>query len=144
LKNFENRIAQALIDQQKLAEQQRVQDQAVSQEKQQAAKQAQVVAERNSAFNVALGNVNQQLECRTNIDMKDFDIAITKLRSLDANRYTKEEPKITGLLARCIERIGSSFPERAEEAKKYGLRIFRNNPVILAINIVAKDPCGAT
>lgn len=144
LKDLEVRIAQAVIEQKKLAEQQRLREQSVAQQRQQAAEQAKVVEQKNSAFNVALGNVDKQLECRSNIDMKDFDIAITKLKSLDARRYAQEEPKITGLLARCIERIGSSFPERAEEAKKYALRIFRNNPAILGINIVAKDPCGSS
>jgi hypothetical protein len=76
--------------------------------------------------------------------MKDFEIAITKLRSINAPQYQKEEPRIVASLAQCIQFIGASFPERAESSKTYALRIFPNNPVIAGINISQKDPCSSS
>jgi len=148
LDEFGSLIAQAIIDQQKADEELRLKQQLANQEqmqaKQAAAQEAAVAAQKHSAFEAALESVNKQLECRSNLDMKDFEIAITKLRSLNEGRYTKEEPQITGSLARCIERIGASFPPRAEEAKKYALRIFKGNATIMAIKIVEKDPCSTS
>ncbi|HWV16216.1 MAG TPA: protein kinase [Cellvibrio sp.] len=106
-------------------------------------KDAASVAERNNLFQVGLGSVNTQLECQSNIDMKDFDIAITKLKSLNSVLYLKEEPRITSLLAKCIEHIGTAFPERAMVAKSAAMRIFNGNPTIAAIKIAQKDPCGS-
>ncbi len=148
LESFKTRIAQAIIDQQKAEEELRLKQQLAEQEQAQAKKsadqEAAVAAQKHSAYEAALASVEKQLECRSNLDMKDFEIAITKLRSLNEGRYTKEEPKITGSLARCIERIGGSFPERGEEAKKYALRIFKGNATIMAITIAAKDPCSTS
>jgi len=137
-------IAKALAEQERLeAEQEKLQQQ-LALEQQRAAKEADTSRERQSEFNVALSNVNKQLACQSNIDMRDFDIAITKLRSLDRARYAKEERRITNQLAECIVRIGASFPERGEAAKKQAMRIFRGNVVIAGINIVPKDPCSSS
>lgn len=144
LKDLEVLIAKAAEDKQRLEVEQQKQREQQAQETQRATQEAEVVAQRRSAFDVALGNVDKQLACRSNIDMKDFDIAITKLQSLDAVRYAKEERRIVGLLAQCIERIGASFPERGEAAKKQAMRIFRSNAIIAAIKIVPKDPCSSS
>lgn len=134
-------LENAIIEQQRIEEELRANQESQALERQEVAKVEAVTVQRDNAFNVALGNVNKQLECRSNIDMKDFDIAVTKLRSLDVTRYATEEPRIVRSLSRCIERIGSSFPERAEEAKRYAQRIFPGNSMIRGIRIVAKDPC---
>lgn len=145
---FKVSIEQAIIEQKRAEEEERLRQLQLQQQqslvKEEEKKEAVVAAQKHSAYETALASVDKQLECRANLDMKDFDIAITKLRSLDQARYTKEEPKIVGSLARCIEKIGGSFPERAEEAKKYALRIFKGNATIMAINIVAKDPCSVS
>lgn len=141
---MEASIAKALAEQERLKAEQEKQQQLVAQQRQRAAKEASAVTERQSEFNAALGNVNKQLACQSNIDMRDFDIAITKLRSLDKARYAKEEGRIANQLAQCITRIGASFPERGEAAKKQAMRIFRGNAVIAGINIVAKDPCSSS
>jgi hypothetical protein len=148
LKEYENTIAK-LIEQKKQAElerqdQQQKQQKVVVQERQQAEKESETVAQRNSSFAAALSTVDKQLECKNNLDMKDFEIAITKLKSLNLQQYQKEEPRITGSLAQCIQYIGSSFSERAEADKTYALRIFVNNPVIAAISILQKDPCSSS
>lgn len=148
LQSFSMLIAQAIIDQKKaqeallLQQQMAEQEQAVAQKA--AAQKAATASQIHSAYETALASVNKQLECRTNLDMKDFEIAITKLRSLNEGRYVKEEPTITTSLARCIERIGNSFPERAGEAKKHALRIFKGNATIIAITIATKDPCSTS
>lgn len=148
LKEYESTIAKLIEEKKRLEaerqDQQQKQQKIVVQEKQQAEKESEAVAQRNNSFAVALGNVNQQLECKTNLDMKDFEIAITKLRSVNLPQYQKEEPRITGSLAQCIQFIGTSFPERAEADKTYALRIFVGNPVISAINIQQKDPCSSS
>ena len=151
LKEYENSIAK-LIEAKKQADMERLaregeqqkQQKAVVQEKQQAEKESESVAQRNSSFAVALSSVDKQLECKNNLDMKDFEIAITKLKSLNLQQYQKEEPRITRSLAQCIQFIGGSFPERAEADKTYALRIFVGNPVIAAITILQKDPCSSS
>lgn len=92
-------------------------------------------------FNLALNNLNQQLQCQSRLNMRDFDIAIKKLRSVDQDRYNKIENKIITSLASCISEIGKLHPERALEAKKYAQRIFRKSPVIASINITPRDAC---
>ena len=149
LKELEALIAKGIEEKQRLniarqeqQDQQQRQQKVAVQEQQQVAKESATVAERNNLFQVGLSSVNTQLECQSNIDMKDFDIAITKLRSLNAAFYLKEEPRITTLLARCIEHIGSAFPERALAAKSAAMKIFSGNATIAAINIAQKDPCS--
>ena len=144
LKALEERIATALEERKRLEAEQEKQQALLAQAQQRAAKEAQVIVERRTAFEVALENVNKQLACRSNIDMKDFEIAITKLQSLDSARYGREEPRITRSLAQCIERIGSSFPERGEAAKIQAMRLFRGNATIAGIRIVPKDPCSTS
>ncbi len=92
-------------------------------------------------FQLALKNVNQQLRCDGKLNMRDFGIAINKLRSLYPDRYAKMENNIIVTLADCILKTGKSQPERATEAKKYALRIFNNNALIASIKIEARDVC---
>ena len=107
-------------------------------------RQAEVTdqAKRTNIFELALRNVNQQLTCESNLSMRDFGIAVDKLRSMDAGRYRGLEPNIIVTLAGCITKIGKSQPERAIEAKNYALRIFPNNKLIAAINIAPREACG--
>jgi serine/threonine protein kinase len=92
-------------------------------------------------FNVALGNVNRQLECSSRLNMRDFKIAVTKLRSLDFRRYKKLENGLVNNLAKCIAVIGKRYPEHALDSKRYAMRIFKNNPMIAAIDIRQRDAC---
>jgi hypothetical protein len=73
--------------------------------------------------------------------MRDLDIAVTKLRSVDSSRYQNIEPGIINTLAGCITQIGKVRAERAAEYKKYAKRIFKNNKIIAAIKIIPKDAC---
>ena len=146
-------LAQALTQAQE-AERQRLaaeeakrQTQLALQQQEQEARAAQVKQQAQqkrdtSEFNLALDNVNQQLSCRSSIDMKDFEIAITKLRSLNLNRYQSEEPTIVQSLASCIQKIGQTFPDRAETIKRQALRLFVRNPVLSRITIAPRDPCN--
>lgn len=144
LEGLETRIAQAVKDQKQRQRDQEQEKVALAEQQRRAAEEAEVLAKENTAFDTALANVERQLQCRGAIDMKDFQIAITKLRSMNSKRYAGEEPKITRSLARCIEHIGSSFPERGEDAKRDAMRMFERNATIAGINIVPKDPCGAS
>ncbi len=92
-------------------------------------------------FDVALDNVNRQLRCQSRLNMRNLDTAIKKLKSLDATRYRKLEPGFINSLVACITQVGKAFPERAEESKKYALRMFPSNRKIAAIKIVPRDPC---
>lgn len=96
---------------------------------------------KTSLFNVALKNVNGQLECSQRLNMRDFKIAVTKLRSLDYNRYIKLENNLSKRLAQCITTIGKRYPEHALDSKRYAMRIFKNNPAIMAIAIKERDAC---
>lgn len=97
--------------------------------------------QRTNIFELALRNVNEQLRCESNLNMRDFGVAVEKLRSMDAARYRGLEQNIITTLAGCITKIGKSQPERALEAKNYALRIFPGNSLIAGINIVAREAC---
>ena len=92
-------------------------------------------------FTVALETVNKQLTCRSTMAMRDIEVAVDKLRSLDNARYKKEEGSLVNKLSACITKTGLTFPERAHEFKKRALRIFPNNMVVSGIKIEPKDPC---
>ena len=120
------------------------QQETVAKEKQQQLQVAQVQAKEHSDFETALSNVNKQLACNSTIDMRDFEIAVTKLRALNLVRYNKEEPGVVNGLAQCIRKIGATFPERAEVIKRQAIRIFNGNRILEKINIAAKDPCSVS
>jgi len=93
-------------------------------------------------FDVALANVNKQLKCSSKLNMRDFNIAITKLRSLDIKRYGNIENRLSTELAQCITSIGKHYPEHALDAKRYALHIFKDNPALMAVVIKEKDACN--
>lgn len=95
-------------------------------------------------FEQALKNVNQQLNCQSSLNMQNIDAAVSKLRSLDAARYNALEPQIVRSLASCIELVGKSMAERAEEYKTEAMRIFHSNKIIAAIYIQPRDPCDTS
>ena len=97
--------------------------------------------DRQNTFDLALRNLNQQLQCTSNLNMRDFGIAIDKVRSLDSSRYADLQNNIIVALAECIAQTGKSQPERALEAKSYALRIFPNNTLIADISITPRDAC---
>jgi len=92
-------------------------------------------------FDVALSNVNTQLKCQGRLNMRNFETAINKLKGLDRRRYDGIKNKIIKDLASCITQTGKAFPDRAREAKKHSLRIFKSNSVLTAIQIQSRDPC---
>ncbi len=146
LLNREKRLLADAVDRElqrkrKLAESRKKTEQAKVKKNQQAKKKQIQRQKIIDSFNLALNNVNQQLECESKLNMRDFNVAIKKLRSLDAARYKKLEGNIIGSLASCIVRIGKNYPERAAESRKYALRIFDNHPQIVAIKIKPRDAC---
>lgn len=133
----QRKLAEDARQQAELAERQQQEKVRAEQQKQQA-ETKRVTSE----FNVALDNVNEQLSCRSSIDMKDFEIAISKLRSLNASRYQSEEAGIVQSLAGCIKKIGLTFPDRAEVIKRQAMRLFVRNDVLAKISIAPRDPCN--
>ena len=105
-----------------------------------AAKQQSEVRQRKAQFEVALDNVNNQLKCQASLNMRNFETAIDKLKQLDQARYRAMEKEIINALATCIVQVGKAFPERAEAAKRHGLRIF-NSSTLAQITIKSRDPC---
>ena len=103
---------------------------------------AKRTAKNNYLFELALKNVNQQLECQSKLNMRQFGVAVDKLRSIDRIRYLKLENNLIVTLAECIGHVGKLQPERAMEDKRYALRIFKNNRLISAINIAPRDSCN--
>ncbi len=98
-------------------------------------------AKQTSLFDVALENVTTQLQCQGRLNMRNIETAIIRLKELDLKRYNSLEGNIVKSLAACITQIGKAFPERAEEAKRHSLRIFKSNRVLAAITIKDRDPC---
>ncbi|NOX43570.1 MAG: protein kinase [Gammaproteobacteria bacterium] len=95
-------------------------------------------------YTLALSNVNKQLTCRTGLNMRDFDIAVNKLRSLGPKKYSKIKNDIISSLATCISKQGKRFPEKAIEWKKYALRLFGKNSLIGSIRIISRDACDGS
>lgn len=92
-------------------------------------------------YNLALSNVYRQLECRTRLNMRDFAVAIDKIKSLDMNKYQGIKEEVVASLASCITEEAKRFPERAMESKKSALRLFDDHALIAAINIASRDVC---
>ena len=92
-------------------------------------------------YNAAMGNVEQQLTCKERINMRDFKVAIEKLRSVNLSLYQKSEASITQKLASCISTIGQTHPDSARDAKRYAQLLFTNNATIAGIVIKDIDGC---
>ena len=149
---------QALIEQQKarLAEEQekariaeenakkrRAEEAKIAAQKSALKKRQDAAAQKRKQFDTAYSNVEGQINCSTtNLNMRNLDTAIKKLRSIDATRYNKLEGQITRTLASCITKIGKEQPEQAQEYKQASLRLFKKNPSLSAVAIVPKDPCS--
>ncbi len=107
------------------------------------AKQAQLANKKTSTnlYNLAMDNVNEQLSCTQRLNMRDFKIAIEKLRALDYSRYKKAETTMTKNLAACIVTMGQVSPDYAKDAKRYAMLLFKNNSAIASLVIKEKDGC---
>lgn len=119
-----------------------IEQERLAKEKQVKLQEEKVQAKQHSDFEAALANVNKPLMCNSTIDMRDFEIAVAKLRSLNFIRYKQEEPSIVASMALCIKKIGATFPDRAEVIKRQAIRLFEGNSLLASITIAAKDPCS--
>jgi len=106
--------------------------------------QTKKAAKDNYLFSLALKNVNQQLECQSNLNMREFSVAVDKLRGTDRRRYLKLENDLVSALVACITRVAKNQPERALEDKSYALRIFTDNRQIKSIVIMPRDACNTS
>jgi serine/threonine protein kinase len=108
----------------------------------QEAKAAAEEERRKSLFDRALANVEKLLDCRNNLEMEDFEIALGKLKSVSAQQYTAQEPRIMRSMGECIRRIGEYYPDRAEAVKQRAMTIFNGHRLIADVRIVPKDSCS--
>jgi hypothetical protein len=88
-----------------------------------------------------MDNVNEQLSCSQRLNMRDFKMAIEKLRTLDYSRYKKSEQAITKSVAACIAIMGEINPDYAKDAQRYALLLFKDNQEIASVVIKEKDGC---
>lgn len=137
LDELKNRIAERQAEEERKA---KLAQQAHSEK----VEQQRIEKQKRDIFDQAMTNVNEQLSCRTGLNMRDLKIAVDKLREVDPARYRKSEPKVVQNLSDCIAKVGRSFPERAAEYKKQAMRLFPNNNVIASTAIVPKDPCDTS
>ncbi|TYK65433.1 bifunctional serine/threonine-protein kinase/formylglycine-generating enzyme family protein [Colwellia echini] len=107
------------------------------------AKKEQAVDKKTTTnlYNLAMDNVKEQLQCSQRLNMRDFKIAIEKLRTLDFSRYQKAENDITKSLASCIVSMGQISPDYAKDAKRYALLLFADSAELAAVEIKELDGC---
>lgn len=138
-------LAEIEARQQELLAQEQLVRQAQEEEQQKQASVRQKRQEeerRREEYAVALATVTGQLRCNHAIDMGDFAVAIKKLRSLDAAQYQKTESKIVADLTACLEKVGSSFPDRALAARTAALDLFPGNATLRALRLEQRDSCN--
>lgn len=138
----EKRLLAAAIEKYKLNKKQRL----ASKQREKSAKSKYQFAKKKKVelFNIALNNVNQQLRCQSKLNMRNIDVAIKKLKYYSNTKYKRLKPKIIHKLVTCITDLGKPFPEKAQEYKKYALRIFNRHKAIVAIRIIPRDPCNTS
>lgn len=96
---------------------------------------------KRKAYDLALANISEQLECKKSLNMDNFSIAVAELKKINGAFYKKSEPKIVSGLVTCITQIGRNFPSRAEAARTKALVIFEGNPALQRLTVKAKDSC---
>ncbi|HEY6527568.1 MAG TPA: bifunctional serine/threonine-protein kinase/formylglycine-generating enzyme family protein [Cellvibrionaceae bacterium] len=103
--------------------------------------QPKTTPEPDDHYKVALDTVTNQLACASTPDIRDLEISVGKLKSINAQNYAKDEPKIIAALAGCVKKISESSVPRAEELKKMSLRLFPANALLSSLQFAAKDNC---
>ncbi len=126
----------------KLAEQQARQQRQLQKDKEENQQQAEKIAE-HQQFNVALDNLNNQLKCQANLNMRNLETAVKKLKQLNPAKYSQLEKDVIDALAACIIQIGKAFPDRARAAQKISLKLFKS-ATLSSINIKSRDPCDVS
>ncbi|NOZ52239.1 MAG: protein kinase [Gammaproteobacteria bacterium] len=151
---IEKRVAQKKQDRAREAERQLIAEQQAERRRKEQAKidtkrpaptktpPSEVELPSKDVFALALINVKQQLRCKNDLNTRNFNAAIQKLKSIDASRYKYELPRLVGALAVCIEKVGANDSNRAEDLKTFALTLFPGNLVIAKIKIAPKDPCN--
>jgi hypothetical protein len=99
------------------------------------------VNEASDNYKLALDTVANQLSCANTPDMRDLEIAVGKLKSINAQTYAKDEAKIVAALAGCVKKISDVSVPRAEELKKLALRLFPGNALLSGLQFAARDNC---
>ena len=93
-------------------------------------------------FALAMNNIKQQLRCTNDIHTRDLETAVRQARSIDAKKFKQQQPPIVTALSVCIEKIGRSDSNRAEDLKSFALKLFPGERALSSIHIRAIDPCN--
>lgn len=99
--------------------------------------------DRRNRYDVAMATVEKQLVCRNTINMSDIQIAVKKLKSIDGSRFAGDQTALIRGLARCINKIGRSYPDKALSAKQEALTLFPGNSLLTGIKVAARQGCSA-
>ena len=100
--------------------------------------------EQKDVFTLAMNNVKQQLRCTNDINTRDLEIAIRQARSIDVGKFQQQSRQVISSMAVCIEKIGQTDSNRAEDLKDFALSLFPGERAFAAIRIKPVDPCNVT
>ncbi|MGD8568693.1 MAG: bifunctional serine/threonine-protein kinase/formylglycine-generating enzyme family protein [Gammaproteobacteria bacterium] len=98
--------------------------------------------EKRDVFELAMNNVKQQLRCTHGINTSNLNVAVKQARSIDAKKFRRQSQQVVSSLAVCIEKIGRSDSNRAEDLKVFALGLFPGNRRLTRISIKPVDPCN--
>ncbi|MCI0507309.1 MAG: protein kinase [Gammaproteobacteria bacterium] len=99
-------------------------------------------AEQKDVFALAMNNVKQQLRCMNDINTRDLEVAVRQARSIDEGKFQLQSRQVISSLTVCIEKIGRTDSNRAEDLKVFALGMFPGDKVISGIRIKPVDPCN--
>jgi hypothetical protein len=78
------------------------------------------------------------------INTRDLEVAVRQARSIDEGKFQQQSRQVISSLAVCIEKIGRTDSNRAEDLKVFALGLFSGDKVISGIRIKPVDPCNVS
>ena len=95
-------------------------------------------------FALAMSNVKQQLRCTNDINTRNLEVAVRQAQSIDKGKFLKQSRQVISSLVVCIEKIGRTDSNRAEDLKVFALGLFPGDRVLSGIRIKPVDPCNVS
>jgi tRNA A-37 threonylcarbamoyl transferase component Bud32 len=102
------------------------------------------VREEKDVFALAMNNVKQQLRCTRDINTRNLEGAVLQAKSIDEKKFRAQSRQVVTSLAVCIEKIGRTDSNRAEDLKTFALGLFPGNQHLARISIKPVDPCNVS
>lgn len=100
----------------------------------------QKAAQRDEEFRQALVPLSEALQCGAGLSMRRVAGLVADLRAEFAERFAKQEGKVTSSIAACIAELKESNAEKARSVSHAAQQIFPDSRVLATIRF---DPCGA-